>query len=48
MDKKIKAMEKTTDKLKKQEKTLLKEDHKRDKVCDLGKKVEKKMKHKGK
>jgi hypothetical protein len=39
MDKKIHQMQKTTAKLAKEEKTLLKEDHKRDKVCELGKKV---------
>lgn len=39
MDKKIKSLEKTTSKLLKGEKSLLKEDHKRDKACDLGKKM---------
>ena len=42
MDKKIKSLEKTTSKLLKGEKSLLKEDHKRDKACDLGKKMMKK------
>lgn len=45
MDKKIKAIEKTEKKAVKQTKKLLKEDHKRDKACDMGKKM---MKKKGK
>lgn len=39
MDKKIKALEKTTKKLQNGEKELLREDKKRDKVCDYGKKM---------
>lgn len=45
MDKKIKKLEKGTSKLLKEEKSLMKEDKKRDKVCDMGKKMMKK-KHK--
>lgn len=39
MDKKIKGLMKETDKLEKKEKALLKADKKRDKMCDMGKKV---------
>ncbi len=45
MDKKIKEMQKTTKHLEKEEKSLLKADQKRDKVCEIGKKMMKK-KHK--
>ncbi len=45
MDKKIKKLEKATSKLLKEEKSLLKSDHKRDKVCEIGKK-EMNKKHK--
>ena len=45
MDKKIKKLEKGTSKLLKEEKSLMKADKKRDKVCDYGKKMMKK-KHK--
>ena len=47
MDKKIKAIQKTTKNLEKKEENLLKEDKKRDKVCDYGKKMLK-LKKKGK
>jgi hypothetical protein len=39
MDKKIKKIEKGTAKLMKEEKSLLKADKKRDKVCEMGKKM---------
>lgn len=39
MDKKIKKLEKGTSKLLKEEKSLLKADHKRDKFCEYGKKM---------
>lgn len=42
MDKKIKKIEKDTKGLVKQEKSLLKADKKRDKVCEMGKKAMKK------
>jgi len=42
MDKKIKKLEKGTSKLLKDEKSLLKADKKRDKVCEMGKKMMKK------
>ncbi len=42
MDKKIKHLEKNTQKLVKEEKNLLKEDQKRDKLVDAGKKAMKK------
>lgn len=45
MDKKIKQIESKTKSLIKDEKELLKQDHKRDSVCKLGEKV-KKMKGK--
>jgi uncharacterized protein YqgV (UPF0045/DUF77 family) len=45
MDKKIKQIQKQTNKLAKEEKELLKADHARDKTCKLGEKV-KKMKDK--
>lgn len=48
MDKAIKKMQKTTKKLEKQESSLLKKDHKRDSVCELGEKVKKKMHKKAK
>ncbi len=38
MDKKIKKIQKETKKVGKDLKTLAKDDHKRDKVCDYGKK----------
>jgi hypothetical protein len=38
MDRKIKSMQKVTRDLAKKESSLLKEDKKRDKVCDMGKK----------
>ena len=44
MDKKIKKIQKDTKHLEKEEKSLLKADKKRDKVCDLGKKMMKKKK----
>lgn len=44
MDKKIKKLEKGTTKLLKDEKSLMKADHKRDKVCKLGEKMMKKKK----
>jgi len=44
MDKKIKKLEKNTKKLVKEEKSLLKEDQKRDKACEMGKKMMKKKK----
>lgn len=44
IDKKIRQLEKDTKKLIKKEGSLLKEDQKRDKVCDLGKKMLKKKK----
>ncbi len=44
MDKKIKKLEKSTSKLMKEEKSLMKADHKRDKVCEMGKKMMKKKK----
>jgi hypothetical protein len=47
MDKKIEEIQRTTKKLAKEEKDLLKADHKRDKVCELGKSVMK-QKKKGK
>ncbi len=43
MDKKIKSLEKTTKKLLKGEKSLLKADHQRDAVCRIGEKVKKMM-----
>lgn len=46
MDKKIKQMQKGTQKLVKQEGELLKEDKKRDKVCDMSEKMMKKDKKK--
>lgn len=39
MDKKIKSIQKATKNLEHKEASLLKEDHKRDKVCDMGKKM---------
>lgn len=39
MDKKIKKLEKKTKSLLKGEKSLLSADHKRDKECDMGKKM---------
>ena len=48
MDKKIKALQKDTKKLVKGEASLLKADKKRDKVCDYGKAMMKKMPMKGK
>jgi hypothetical protein len=42
MDKKIKKIQKVTKKLVSEEKDLLAADHKRDKVCDYGKKMMKK------
>ncbi len=39
MDKKIKQIQKGTEKLAKQESQLLKEDKKRDKVCTMGKEM---------
>lgn len=45
MDKKIKKIQKDTKRLAKEEGALLKADKKRDKVCDLGKKVMKEKKH---
>lgn len=44
MDKKIKKLASKTKELLKGEKSLLKADHKRDKVCDMGKKMMKKKK----
>jgi len=44
MDKKIKKIQKDTKKIEKEEKELLNADHKRDKVCDYGKKMMKKKK----
>lgn len=44
MDKKIKAMQKTTQKLAKEESKLLKADQKRDKMCEMGAKEMKKKK----
>lgn len=44
MDKKIKALEKGTSKLLKQEKSLLKADKKRDATCRAGEKMMKKKK----
>jgi hypothetical protein len=44
MDKKIKKLQKDTKKLEKQEASLLKEDKKRDKVCEYGEKMMKKKK----
>ena len=44
MDKKIKGLQKETKKLAKDEGALLKADKKRDKACDLGKKMMKKGK----
>jgi hypothetical protein len=44
MDKKIKKLQKETEKLEKGEKALLKADKKRDKVCDYGEKMMKKKK----
>jgi hypothetical protein len=41
MDKKIKKLESGTKKLLKEEKSLLKADHKRDKTCELGEKIKK-------
>ncbi len=46
MDKKIKSLEKTTKKLLKGEKGLLKADQKRDVMCSLGKKMIDKKKKK--
>jgi len=48
MDAKIKAIAKTEKKALKETKSLLKADQKRDKVCDLGKKVMKEEKKKKK
>ncbi len=45
MDKKIKKIQKDTKHLEKEESALLKADKKRDKVCEMGKKMMKK-KHK--
>ncbi len=42
MDKQIKKLKKNTSKLLKQEDRLIKEDIKRDKACDYGKKMMKK------
>ena len=42
MDKKIKTMQNTTKKLEKEESSLLKEDKKRDKAVEAGKKAMKK------
>jgi hypothetical protein len=42
MDKKIKAMQKTTKHLEKEESSLLKADKKRDKTCALAKRMAKK------
>lgn len=42
MDKKIKKLEKKTSNLLRDEKSLLRADHKRDRACELGKKVMKK------
>lgn len=39
MDKKIKKIQKDTKKLAKEESSLLKADKKRDKACDMGKKM---------
>jgi len=44
MDKKIKSLIKTTKKVEKGEKELLKQDKKRDKVCAMGKKMMEKKK----
>lgn len=44
MDKQIKKIQKDTKKLEKEESTLLKDDKKRDKVCDYGEKMMKKKK----
>lgn len=44
MDKKIKKLTSDTKKIVKEEKSLLKADKKRDKVCDYGKKMLKKKK----
>lgn len=44
MDKKIKKIQKDTKKLAHEEAQLLKEDKKRDKVCDYGEKMMKKKK----
>jgi len=44
MDKKIKKIAKETKKVGKDLKSLAKEDHKRDKVCDMGAKMMKKKK----
>ena len=44
MDKKIKKIQKGTKTLLKEEKNLLKADHKRDKVCDYGAQMMKKKK----
>lgn len=44
MDKKIKSLIKNTKKVEKGEKELLKADKKRDKVCDMGKKMMEKKK----
>lgn len=44
MDKKIKSLQKTTKKLEKGEKELLKEDKKRDKICAYGAREMKKKK----
>jgi hypothetical protein len=46
MDKKIKELQKETKKLAKGEKELLTADKKRDKVCDMGKKMMKNKKKK--
>lgn len=46
MDKQIKKIQKGTEKLAKQESALLKEDKKRDKVCDAGEKMMKDKKKK--
>lgn len=44
MDKKIKSIQKDTKQLAKKETSLLKEDKKRDKACDMGAKMMKKKK----
>ena len=44
MDKKIKKLQSETKKLAKGEAALLKADHKRDKVCELGERMKKKGK----
>lgn len=44
MDKKIKKLQKDTQKLAKEESSLLKADKKRDKICEYGEKMMKKRK----